>query len=272
MKSFLLKRMGKHLSRSCQPVDEKASALVLTPHFDDETLGCGSTILRKRSAMAPVYLVFCTDGTASHRHLMEPEELSRIRHAEAIEAADALNVPSENIHFLDFPDGRLQQFTEQGIEMLADILANRKPRQVFIPALEEPPLWSLDHISAANIGLEAVRRSGISAELFEYPIWIWYHWPWIKLPYNQRETARTILSNSVRYRSGLFLLRRTTHYTMVGNTGNPKRIALHHHRSQVSELIRDVQWPTLYGLSDGEFVSCFFNPWEIFWNRHIQQN
>ena len=38
------------------------SALVLAPHPDDETLGCGATILRKVAAGTPVHVLVVTDG------------------------------------------------------------------------------------------------------------------------------------------------------------------------------------------------------------------
>src|SRR5687768_14178340 len=38
------------------------SAVVFSPHYDDETLGVGGTVIRKRDCGAIVYLVFMTDG------------------------------------------------------------------------------------------------------------------------------------------------------------------------------------------------------------------
>ena len=43
------------------------SALVLAPHPDDETIGCGATILRKVAAGTPVTVFVATDGRHSHR-------------------------------------------------------------------------------------------------------------------------------------------------------------------------------------------------------------
>src|SRR5690349_19075047 len=48
------------------------SCLVLAPHPDDETLGCGATIMRKRAAGTPVHVVIATDG----RHSLASSELS----------------------------------------------------------------------------------------------------------------------------------------------------------------------------------------------------
>jgi len=53
-------------------------ALIVAPHQDDETLGCGGTIALKRRAGAEVCIVFLTDGSRSHP-AMEREKLARIR-------------------------------------------------------------------------------------------------------------------------------------------------------------------------------------------------
>ncbi len=71
----LLRQRAKRLQ---QPELEQ-SALVFSPHFDDETLGCGGTILRKRSLGAAVGIVFLTDGRASHRDWISETELARTR-------------------------------------------------------------------------------------------------------------------------------------------------------------------------------------------------
>ena len=41
--------------------------LVVAPHQDDETLGCGGLIARKRYEGLPVHVVFITDGSATFK-------------------------------------------------------------------------------------------------------------------------------------------------------------------------------------------------------------
>ena len=64
------------------------SCLVLAPHPDDETLGCGATIMRKLVTGASVRVVIATDG----RHSPRPNKLSidafvKVREEEARRAA-----------------------------------------------------------------------------------------------------------------------------------------------------------------------------------------
>ena len=66
------------------------SALVFSPHPDDESLACGGTIIKKKRAGATIKLVHMTDGGGSHSHLIPAQELRTIRRAESINAARVL--------------------------------------------------------------------------------------------------------------------------------------------------------------------------------------
>ena len=46
----------------CRP----RAAMVFAPHPDDETLGCGGTVVKLRRAGVDVHIVFMTDGRHSH--------------------------------------------------------------------------------------------------------------------------------------------------------------------------------------------------------------
>ena len=55
------------------------SAVIFAPHQDDETLGCGGTIILKTQAAAQVTIVFLTDGSTSHRRFISAAKLTQIR-------------------------------------------------------------------------------------------------------------------------------------------------------------------------------------------------
>ncbi len=67
--------------------DIKRPAIVFSPHFDDETLGCGGIIFKKKRAGADVKIVFMTDGSKSHKNLISEDELKVIRQSEGLAAA-----------------------------------------------------------------------------------------------------------------------------------------------------------------------------------------
>src|SRR5690606_8940077 len=87
-------------ARDFRPDELERPAIVVAPHFDDEVLGCGGTMLRKLAAGARLSIVFMTDGGKSHRHLMPSGELARIRSAEAMAAAAAVGIDPSDVTML----------------------------------------------------------------------------------------------------------------------------------------------------------------------------
>ena len=88
------------MNRIMSELDQNAlgrSAVVFSPHFDDETLGCGGTILKKKRAGADVKIVFMTDGSKSHRHLISENELKAIRASEGLAASSSLGLSACDI-------------------------------------------------------------------------------------------------------------------------------------------------------------------------------
>jgi LmbE family N-acetylglucosaminyl deacetylase len=92
--------------------------LVVAPHPDDETLGCGGVIQEAAARGAEVHVVLMTNGDASElavilgeRELrLTPEafiELGRKRQQESLRALTGLGVPASHIHFLGFPNNGL---------------------------------------------------------------------------------------------------------------------------------------------------------------------
>ncbi len=90
------------------PIDARSlgRTLVLAPHPDDESLGCGGTLALLRRAGFTVHVVFITDGTQSHPHSPSypAERLRDLREAEALEALRELGVSATDTTFLRLPD------------------------------------------------------------------------------------------------------------------------------------------------------------------------
>ncbi len=94
--------------------------LVLAPHPDDETIGCGGILQKALEMKLPVKVVFLTDGDSNqwsfllyrkHPVLMPKavEEMGTVRRTEAVAATALLGVPAEDLVFLGYPDlGTLQ--------------------------------------------------------------------------------------------------------------------------------------------------------------------
>ncbi len=84
-----------------------ASPMVLAPHPDDESLGCGGMIAAACEAGTPPVVVFVTDGAASHPGSRRFGATARrdIREQEARRAAAALGLAEDRLVFLRLPDG-----------------------------------------------------------------------------------------------------------------------------------------------------------------------
>jgi len=239
------------------------SAMVFSPHFDDETLGCGGTILRKTAAAAAVKIIFMTDGSKSHTHLISEAESSSIRRQEGLAAGRALGLKANDVILLDFEEAKLDRHQEAARERVEEILECQRPEEVFIPYHKEPLLWSADHRATYQIVRTALAGLDQETRVYEYPIWFWCHWPWAQLPLRRRRDIVRHLANH-SFLHGVDLLRDFNRVVDVSAFLKQKRTALEEHKSQMTRLIPGVQWRTLSDVAGGEFLMCFFQDYEVF--------
>ncbi len=232
------------------------SAVVFAPHPDDETLGCGGTILRMRQQGADVRIVFMTDGSASHRHLMPVEALAAQRKTEAMAAAAALGVLPEAVHWLGFPDGELFAHLAVAVPQVRTLLAEAQPEAVFIPHRLDPPA---DHRATTEIVWSVLGRG---VRVYEYPVWLWHQFPFT-LPMRTRADVRMWGGNTLRMSGGLRLTQTLNRRVDISAVVGEKRAALAQHRSQMAA--QSPGWLTLEVVSHGEWLDCFFQPFEWFW-------
>lgn len=203
--------------------------LVAAPHPDDEVLGCGATIARKRAAGTEVRVLFATDGRHARSDGLPPEELARVREREARDAARRLGVPSDALVFLGWEDGTLARREDELRVRLAVELARFAPDEIYAPCRYDahPDHEALGRAAAAAAGAR-------STPLLEYPVWFWTT-PW------WRRWARGGFSvKSVRTDGHLEL----------------KRDALAAHRSQ--RALADVD--------GGRFLRRFFGAAELYFS------
>lgn len=186
-----------------------------------------------------------------------------IRRCEGRAAGRALGLKESDIVLLDFEETRLHELSEVACERVLEILMAREPADVFIPYRKEPPLWSMDHLATHRIVTSALKKTGREVRVYEYPIWFWCHWPWVRFPLRRRrDIVRHIVHHS--FLRGVDLLRDFTYAVPVRGLLEQKRAALAEHKSQMTQLIPNVQWRTLNDVADGEFLACFFQDYEVF--------
>ena len=152
--------------------------VVFAPHQDDETLGCGGLIARKRNEGLPVHVVFITDGGASHpgHPLIPGTEIIRRRHAEALAALAVLGVESCAIHFLNEPDGTLHHLSATResalVEHISRLLVEIQPEEIFLPC---SPDGSSEHDAAFTFICRSLTATGLRPDVWQYPVWSWWN-------------------------------------------------------------------------------------------------
>jgi LmbE family N-acetylglucosaminyl deacetylase len=247
--------------RDDTPGRAKASAVVFAPHQDDETLGCGGTMVLKCRAGTAVSCVFMTDGTTSHRCFMDAEELRNLRMQEAMNATTVLGLSRANVHFLNFEDGLLRPSDPNAVTQIVALLDRYCPEEIYVPYRAD---GTADHEATHAVVVEAAIKTGRPFEICEYPVWVWNQWPWVPLQVRcNRDDGRTLLS-ILRAGLGFRLIRECRSGVFVGDLLDQKREALSQHRSQMTVLRPGTAWPTLKDISGGEFLRCFFQDFEIF--------
>ena len=178
MRTSLRKRYLSQLTRRTRTwsADELAApAIVIAPHPDEETLGCGATIAAKRSAGASIQVLFLTDGCRQTPDEAERNKLRQLRHQEAIAAAQALGLAPGDVHFLDYPNGDLIQHRFAAVAHVREILLKHAPRQAFVPFRGDS---TRDHVAASRIFYDAADALEQPLDVYEYPVWFWSRWPW----------------------------------------------------------------------------------------------
>jgi LmbE family N-acetylglucosaminyl deacetylase len=157
-------------------IDGLSPLLVLAPHPDDETLGCGGLIARAAQRGYRPRVAFLTDGDRSHvgSPTWPIDRLAETRRAEAKAALAILGVPEEDIVFLGWPDG--DPCPPGGIDYEATMArlqtwtAPFRPWSVWAPWRREK---HCDHAAAAAFAADFVRRQDRVVSLMEYIVWGW---------------------------------------------------------------------------------------------------
>ena len=142
------------------------SALVLSPHPDDELIGCGGTLLTLKSLGFQIHVIQMTEG-ATCRALQEASE-NRKRHArwaEAQEVSEMLGIQSE---YWSTPADYGLKNTESTKARLQESLQRLKPDVVFIPFQND---FHPEHRIAWEIFHDCQVLSPIAALVLEYPVW-----------------------------------------------------------------------------------------------------
>ncbi len=151
------------------------SCVVLAPHPDDESLGCGGLIAMLRNKGVDVTVIVTTDGSQSHPNskMFPPDKVALIRREEVLAACTILDVERDKIVFLDGIDASLPSKGMYGfdplVKQLSAILEKQEPQLILVPYELDP---HCDHRATWQI-LNGALKNFRSTKVWEYPIWLY---------------------------------------------------------------------------------------------------
>ncbi|WP_292762518.1 PIG-L family deacetylase [Nostoc sp. NOS(2021)] len=214
-------------------------ALIVAPHPDDETLGCGGAIALLRSLNCHVQVLVISDGTLSHpRSLKYPaDKLRSLREAETLSALKLLGVEVNDVTFLRMQDGSIPTQYQSAVASCRAYITEIAPQIIFLPWRYDPhadhrATWKLIHAVLDDLRL--------SPRLIEYPIWDW------------DSEQRGSLPASVEV---------TTWRLNISTVVELKQQAIAAYGSQITDLIDDD--PEGFRLTP-EMLANFTRPWEVY--------
>jgi LmbE family N-acetylglucosaminyl deacetylase len=214
-------------------------ALILAPHADDESLGCGGMIAGACARGRPPLVAILTDGTGSHPGSTShpPDRLRAVREQEAWAAVTILGLPPERLSFLRLRDTAAPHagdVFEDAVAHLTRRVQDGHCGAVLAPWRHDP---HCDHLAAHLMACAVTKRTG--ARHLSYPVWGWTLPADHPLPGEPERGMRLDIS---QWR-------------------DVKRRAIAAHRSQYSDLISDD--PNGFRLP-AALLSAFEQPFEVF--------
>ncbi len=138
------------------PLEEELpgkKVLVIAPHQDDESIGCGGTLIKHAKAGGRVEIAFCTSGGEKRLY-------------EAKDAAKALG--SRRNHFLQLEIRSLYRNTSQLAERFTELFNRVEPEIVFLPFMIDN---HQDHIAISRAFAKAYKTKAINCFVYAYSVW-----------------------------------------------------------------------------------------------------
>ena len=151
----------------------KRNILVVAPHPDDETFGCGGLISMLIQNGNDVSIIVLSKGEMSHHGCCKTpkEEIANARQRCLLKAGKALGLSSEDIYLLDFPDGEIDSADDHSKANLLNALIDNRPDVVLLPVPFDG--WA-DHERATLMVEGLLAEKSIQCKLLYYPVWMWH--------------------------------------------------------------------------------------------------
>ena len=141
------------------------NVLVIAPHPDDESLGCGGTLCKHAARGDRVVVTYLSSGELGLKQLSHEKAWS-IREGESRRAAKVLGVAT--VEFLRLPDWSVGDHVARAARLLRPILDGEKPARIYVPHARE---WHPDHRAAFLVLRAACRGRSARLEVLAYEVW-----------------------------------------------------------------------------------------------------
>ena len=215
-----------------------APVVVLAPHPDDESLGCGA-LLAHAFDTCGAHVVCMTDGGGSHPGSVDwpADRLAAMRWQELSHAIVRLGGLPSDMTWLGHPDGWLgREDPERIVARIVGICRNLGARHLFAPA---PQDHHEDHRTTARLARQ-VAEALPDLTVFSYPIWSRWDDPDLLDHLGDRQP---VAFDTTAWRAR-------------------KRLAIAAHRTQRGLVVEDD--PAGFRMSQG-FVDSFADAPELYW-------
>lgn len=225
---------------------DRQRVVVVAPHPDDETLGCGGAIALLCNRIYDVRVLVISDGTLSHPNSQKypAPALQSLREQETLTALSILGVERSAVTFLRLKDGSVPTLTAfnfpRSKTLCQAYLKTALPDTIFIPWRFDP---HADHRATWQLIQAAILSLGITPQVIEYPIWDWDI-------QQQQKTPDLVQISGWRLNIEPVLDRKCQ--------------AIAAYRSQLGQLIDDD--PNGFCLT-AELLTNFTRPWEVYFEE-----
>ena len=229
--------------RPPRAVEAFGRTLVVAPHPDDESLGCGGALGLLARYGLDVRVLVMSDGTGSHPNSQAwpPPRLAALREREIREALAALGLSRADVRFLRLEDTHVPSPDcpgfEDAVARCQDEFEAFRPETLLLPWRRDP---HGDHRASWQIADAALEAADLRPRRIEYPVWIWAYPDSDDAPRPGEVTAWRL---------------------DVRDALAQKQAAIAAHRSQTTALIDDD--PDGFRLLPG-MLAHFARPWELF--------
>ena len=142
------------------------SILVLSPHPDDEIIGCGGTLLKALVQEATITILQLTDGSGTVALAESSEDIrKKIRLEEAETVARALGAK-----FISWKESARVKVTQALIEKMKNLINDINPDLIFVPFVGDT---HPDHVMTSRVLAGALKKMGCrkNITISSYEVW-----------------------------------------------------------------------------------------------------